>query len=101
MLLSTQALDQDPSTEAVGPQQCHELRKPARHHHIFMKILLGDLHSMTELKTCADLAPGPTRRGLTILLIAQPLLSRKAPWKQVSFAKMLILGVTSSEPTAV
>ena len=54
-----------------------------------------------HLKTCADPAPRPTRRGLTIPLIVQPLLSRQAPWKQVSFAKMLILGVTPSEPTAV
>ena len=77
MLLSTQAFDQDPSTEAVGPQQRHELRRLARHHHIFMKMLFEDLHYMTELKTCADPAPGPTRRGLTIPLIVQPLLSRK------------------------
>ena len=55
---------------------------------------------MTELKTCADPAPGPTRRGLIIPFIVQPLLSRKAPWKQVSFAKILILGVIPSEPTA-
>ena len=55
---------------------------------------------MTELKTCADPAPGPTRRGLIIPFIVKPLLNRKAPWKQVSFAKILILGVIPSEPTA-
>ena len=40
------------------------------------------------------------RWGPRFPLIVQPLLSRKAPWKQVSFAKILILGVTPSEPTA-
>ena len=65
-----------------------------------MKVLFEDLHYMTELKTYADPAPGPTRRGLTIPLIVQPLLSRKAPWKQVSFANMSVLGITPSEATA-
>ena len=58
-----------------------------------MKVLFGDFHNMTELKTFVGPAPGPTRRGLTTPLIVQPLLSREAPWKQVSFAKILIIGV--------
>eukprot|EP00614_Pseudopedinella_elastica_P011766 CAMPEP_0172590874 /NCGR_PEP_ID=MMETSP1068-20121228/9524_1 /TAXON_ID=35684 /ORGANISM="Pseudopedinella elastica, Strain CCMP716" /LENGTH=85 /DNA_ID=CAMNT_0013387015 /DNA_START=371 /DNA_END=628 /DNA_ORIENTATION=+ len=33
MLLPTQALDQDSSTEAEGPQQRHDFRTFARHHH--------------------------------------------------------------------
>ena len=86
---------------ADGSLGDHELRRLLRHHHIYMRMLFDDLNYMAELKTCADPAPGLTRRGLTIPLIVQPLLSRMAPWKQVSFAKMPILCVTPSEPTAV
>ena len=61
MLLSTQAFDQDPSTEAVGPQPRHDLLRLAWHHHIFMTMPLEDLHFMTELSTCAGPSLGPTR----------------------------------------
>jgi hypothetical protein len=44
ILLPTQAFDQDSSTEAVGPQQRHDLRRLARHHHTFMKMLFEELH---------------------------------------------------------
>ena len=61
ILLSTHAFDQVPSTEAAGPQQRPDLIRRARHHQIFMKILLEDLYYMVELKACAYPAPGPTR----------------------------------------
>ena len=51
---------EDPSTEALGPQQRHDLLRYARHHHICMKIYFEDLHFMTEMKTCAGPALGPT-----------------------------------------
>ena len=41
-LLSTHAVGQSSSAEALGPRQCHGLRRLARHHHAFMKMLFED-----------------------------------------------------------
>ena len=73
------AFDQDQPTSAAGPQQRRDLPGLARHHRVFMKMLFEDLHYMTELKTCAGPAPGPTRTYHPFLIV-KAFLSRKAPW---------------------
>ena len=64
-----------------------------------MKMPVEDLHYMTEIKTCVYPAPGPTKTYHPSHCAA--VIEWKALWKQVSFAKIIILGVTPSEPTAV
>ena len=86
MLPPTRVFDQDPSTEAAGPQQRNGILRPARNHYTSIEMLFEVLHYMTELRTWADHSPG--LRGPNTPLVAQPLSSTKDPWKKTSFTEM-------------
>ena len=59
-LLSTQAFGHSSSAGAVGPRQCHGLRRLARHHHVFMKMLFED-RGGTRGTTTTRRRPRPAR----------------------------------------